>query len=300
MNRSPDTHTYTPRITFQDTNVVGNVYFLTFFRWQAECRDQWLRVTHPELWTQILSGDRKLLVTHWSTRFEDPLGATIGDDVEVLISGANDGGESVSLTTEVFRHNDENSVRIASGTMMFTAVDELTPPHNDHPMGPSYSFEPNVYSTSGQDPLELLGWQGKCRELFLADHTADTLRRVAARELILQTTTASLDLVRMPPKSIDHVRVEMRLESLKCGQMSVRFDYLADLRNGTTVRFAKGSQKLSSKRQSGQIVAPCPLPTALLIALRGFTDSEQLLAKITDILSFASGARPTVSSLAKE
>ena len=292
MKLSSHSHTFAPRVTFQDTNVVGNVYFLTFFRWQAECCDEWLRSNRPDLWQRVRSGDQQLLVSHWETRFEDSFGATIGDHVEVAISVSEDIDDTITATTEVFKQGEAGPIRIASGKMAFTTMEDLTPPDNDHPAGPCYSYTATTATRPNCSALELLGWQGKCRELFLEDHATDTLNRVANRDLILQTTTASLDMLQLPPEGTDQVRVEMRLETLKCGQMGVRFDYFVDLPRGQPIRFAKGSQKMSSKHQSGLAVGPCPFPADLLLALRKFTQSELLLGKIDDILCFSSAQHP--------
>lgn len=296
MPSKRDVYTCSPRITFQDTNVVGNVYFLTFFRWQAECRDYWLRSVQPELWQRVRSGEQQLLVTHWETRFEDAFGATIGDRVEVTTTTSEGIDEFIAATTEVLKQSDRGPTRIASGRMAITLRDDLTPPHNDHPTGPCYSYTASTVTALSCSALELLGWQGKCRELFLDEHAASTLNRVANRDLILQTTSASLDMLQLPREPIDQVRVEMRLETLKCGQMGVRFDYFAVVPHGQPIRFAKGSQKMSSKHQSGPAVVPCPFPAELLLALRQFTQSELLLGKIDDILCFSSAQQAEVAA----
>ena len=297
MTHHQQTWSCQPRITFQDTNVVGNVYFLTFFRWQAECRDHWLRSARPDLWQRVRSGEQRLLLRHWETRFEDSFGATIGDHVEVIISVSEGIDETITVTTEVFKQGYGGPIRIASGKMAFTTREDLIPPHNDHCAGPCYSYTATTAAQLSCSALELLGWQGKCRELFLEDHAAGILNRVANRDLILQTTTASLDMLQLPPEATDQVRIEMRLESLKCGQMGVRFDYFADRSYGLPIRFAKGSQKMSSKHQSGPAVVPCPFPADLLLALRKFTQSEKLLGKINDILCFSSAQQTEVAAM---
>jgi hypothetical protein len=105
--------------------------------------------------------------------------------------------------------------------------------------------------------------------------------------LILQTTTASLDLTTVISEPLGEVCVEMRLDALKCGQMGVRFDYYADFQDRGRVRFAKGYQKMSSKRRNDQGIIPCALPAELLDALRQFAGTDALLAKIDDVLEFA-------------
>ena len=288
MTPNPEAYLYRPTVTFQDTNVVGNVYFLTFFRWQAECRDRWLRSTRPELWRDLRSDKRPLVVVHWSNRFEDAFGATIGDNVSVTLTTAGDAAELNSVDLEITKFNDEGASRLAVGAMRFATSAQVPSSTNDYPIGRCYSHEAARPCGQPWNPMELLGWQGKCREAFLAEHAAETLRSVAQRELILQTSLASLDLICIPPFPLDDVRVEMRLETIKCGRMEVRFDYFAEEANGGTVRFARGRQKMSSKRARGAAVVPCVLPIELLSALRAFTDSDQLQAQIYDIWAFSS------------
>ena len=275
---------YRPRITFQDTNVVGNVYFLTFFRWQAECRDLWLRENDPELWHSIRRGESPLIVTHWSTRFDDPVGATIGDDVSVSMEfDENEHQCSASATIE--RITENGAETIGKGSMRFQTSPAYCHAHNESPSGPFYEFTTTCPRISVLNPLDLFAWQGKCRELFLEDHVPESLGRVANRQLALQTTFASVELHQTPPL-LDEVRIEMRLDEIKCGQLGVRFDYFA-LSENEQVAFATGHQRMSSKRYVGLGIVPCPLPTDMLLALQSFTDSKRMLDKIENILEFA-------------
>ena len=48
-------------VTFADTNVVGNVYFANYFRWQGECRELLMAESYPEFEEDLLdviAGDR--------------------------------------------------------------------------------------------------------------------------------------------------------------------------------------------------------------------------------------------------
>jgi enediyne biosynthesis thioesterase len=272
---------YRPRITFQDTNVVGNVYFLNFFRWQADCRDQWLRTARPELWAAIRRGEKQLYCTNWCTKFENPFGATIGDDVEVNASICESHDDLMCAT-------GIGPTRIAKGTFSIALSQRHLPASQDFPVGPCYSYIRAGTGGMHHNSIDLLGLQGKCRELFLADFAANTLRMVATQELVLQTTEASLDLLQHPLILTDLYRIEMRLDSdprqLKWGQMQVRFDYFAISENGTECRFAVGRQRMSSKHKSGESVVPFPFSTELLLALRKFSDSPEVLAKIDRLL----------------
>lgn len=293
------THTTVPRVTFQDTNIVGNVYFLTFFRWQSECRDAWLRSAMPDVWDRLRTGDARLRVSNWSNRFEDAFGATIGDRISVTLQAQNQDQDSVLLSMEVFRHDGLSRSRLASGSMTLRIdLDRSDTKHElgdnqfDTQVGPSYVMRLQTPVDHDLQAIDLLSWQGKCRELFLEDQTASIMHMVTQRELILQTTSASLDWSSRVPERDQAVRVEMRLESLKCGQMGVSFHYAIDQPGELLgVPFAIGHQSMSSKHMAGSNLLPCPLPSELLHALREYTHLPRLIGKIEDILRFAEPTR---------
>ena len=273
-----------PRITFQDTNVVGNVYFLTFFRWQQECCDRWLRDERPDLWREINSGGVKLPISHWETRFSDPFGATICDQIEVVLAERPSECEGMSLSTEVYCTRGSARARIASGEMSHHLNSNNVPLHACSTLDHGYAMTVEVPCHQAVSTLDLLGWQGKCRELFLADHSPDVLQKIVDRKLILQTTSASVDLLQQPADRIEQVRIEMRLVSIKCGQMTVQFEYLGRLDSGSWEHFATGSQVMSSKNSA---INACTLPDELLLALRQFTECEKILVSIDTILQHA-------------
>ena len=293
------THTTVPRVTFQDTNIVGNVYFLTFFRWQSECRDAWLRSAMPDVWDRLRTGDARLHVSNWSNRFEDAFGATIGDRISVNLQAQSQDQDSVLLSMEVFRHDGLSRSRLASGSMTLRIdLDRSDTKHElgdnqlDTQVGPSYVMRLQTPVDHDLQAIDLMSWQGKCRELFLEDQTASIMHMVTQRELILQTTSASLDWSSRVPERDQSVRVEMRLESLKCGQMGVSFHYAIDQPGELLgVPFAIGHQSMSSKHMAGSNLLPCPLPSELLHALREYTHLPRLIGKIEDILRFAEPTR---------
>jgi len=50
-------------VTFQDTNVAGNVYFATYFRWQGVCRELLLALLYPQVTDDLRKG------TGFATRY---------------------------------------------------------------------------------------------------------------------------------------------------------------------------------------------------------------------------------------
>src|SRR4051812_31507729 len=45
-------------VSFEDTNVVGNVYFVNHLRWQGRCREAFLRDHAPDVLTDLKRGLR--------------------------------------------------------------------------------------------------------------------------------------------------------------------------------------------------------------------------------------------------
>jgi acyl-CoA thioesterase FadM len=253
----------------------------------------------PDVWDRLRTGDARLHVSNWSNRFEDAFGATIGDRISVTLQAQNQDQDSVLLSMEVFRHDGLSRSRLASGSMTLRIdLDRSDTKHElgdnqfDTQVGPSYVMRLQTPVDHDLQAIDLLSWQGKCRELFLEDQTASIMHMVTQRELILQTTSASLDWSSRVPERDQAVRVEMRLESLKCGQMGVSFHYAIDQPGELLgVPFAIGHQSMSSKHMAGSNLLPCPLPSELLHALREYTHLPRLIGKIEDILRFAEPTR---------
>jgi len=55
------TYDYAHVVTLEETNLVGNVYFVSHLRWQGHCRELFLRERAPGLLAEL--GDRLVLVT---------------------------------------------------------------------------------------------------------------------------------------------------------------------------------------------------------------------------------------------
>jgi enediyne biosynthesis thioesterase len=57
----PDRYVYRHRVTFDETNLVGNVYFAHFVHWQGHCREHFLADEAPAVLAAL--GDGLALVT---------------------------------------------------------------------------------------------------------------------------------------------------------------------------------------------------------------------------------------------
>jgi enediyne biosynthesis thioesterase len=115
--------------------------------------------------------------------------------------------------------------------------------------------------------VNLLRWQGRCREHFLRDRVPGLLAEFE-RGLCLVTTHCSCDfLAEIMP--FDEVVVRMRLAGLNLTSLVMTFEYL---RRGTSGEelVARGEQKVTCGwRESGRFVAVA-VPRELASALEPF------------------------------
>ena len=298
-----------PEITFEDTNLVGNVYYANFVRWQNECRDDWLKETDYEIYADLFRGAGRLVVTELGLKFHDPTGAALGDALEVEITADGKKQGLQRLTFEIRRlprpGSTDISAVLVTGHQCYTLVERETsggalPVEFDssEPSGPAYVMEFSIPLNAVQNnghlsALDLIRWQGKCRERFLTEHAPELLKSVAAGTLALHTNQVGfslLDDARIAPS--DRIRVKMRMTDLK-SRLTVRFDYeLTNDKSGkpTVRRIATGTQILCCKRQNAEgHFAACVFPPEMLRALRGFTDSEGLVSCIDELLAHQVG-----------
>src|SRR4051812_32400855 len=71
--------------------------------------------------------------------------------------------------------------------------------------------------------VNLLRWQGRCRELFLRDHAPGLLGEIASGLSLLTTRCACEYFEELRP--FEEVVVRMRLRSLSAGALTMAFEY---------------------------------------------------------------------------
>jgi enediyne biosynthesis thioesterase len=108
-----------------------------------------------------------------------------------------------------------------------------------------------------------VSWQGRCRELFLADHAPELMDDLA-RDLRLVTTHVSCDYF-AELRALDRVTIRMTLARLTQGRVTMAFEYLRD-----GDRIASGSQEIACLRATHEGYAAVPVPAALRDALKPY------------------------------
>lgn len=119
--------------------------------------------------------------------------------------------------------------------------------------------------------VHYLRWQGRCREMFLAEKAPGVLEELR-RGLALATVHASCDYF-AELEAFDRVAVRMSLESVRQNRIRFRFEYLrldGDEEDDGGELVARGIQEVACMRRQGEATVPVPVPPELLQALRPF------------------------------
>jgi enediyne biosynthesis thioesterase len=81
-----DCFRWRPFISFEDTNLMGNVYFARFVSWQGKCREAFL-VQHAAGLLPLLARDLRLVTTSVSCEFREELHAFDALELEMRLVG---------------------------------------------------------------------------------------------------------------------------------------------------------------------------------------------------------------------
>ncbi|NEA33603.1 acyl-CoA thioesterase [Streptomyces sp. SID13031] len=95
------------KVAFEETNLVGNVYFAHYVRWQGHCREQFLYDHAPDVVRLLQTGELAMVTVNVQVEFLDECFA--GDDVEILMRQAEPSRGGHRLTME-FTYRRQNAV----------------------------------------------------------------------------------------------------------------------------------------------------------------------------------------------
>jgi enediyne biosynthesis thioesterase len=102
-------------ISFEETNLVGNVYYVNHLRWQGRCREMFLRDHAPSVLAELSKG-LALVTTHCSCDYLEELLAF--DEVSVRMSLGAMAQSRLTLSFEYWR----GETLIARGTQQVAAM----------------------------------------------------------------------------------------------------------------------------------------------------------------------------------
>ena len=114
-----------------------------------------------------------------------------------------------------------------------------------------------------------LSWQGRCREMFLRDHSPEVLGQIADG-LSLVTTRCSCEYL-AELVAFDEVVVRMRLTDLAQNRLTLSFEYWRQNPDAEEL-VARGEQQVLVMQKQADRVMAAPIPPALREALRAYYD----------------------------
>jgi enediyne biosynthesis thioesterase len=106
-------------VGFEETNLVGNVYYVNHLRWQGRCREMFLRDHAPEILAE-LSRDLALATVRCSCDYLAELEAF--DEIVVRMRLGGIVQNRVTLLFEYWRRNGEGEELVARGEQMVACM----------------------------------------------------------------------------------------------------------------------------------------------------------------------------------
>lgn len=104
---------YRHTVSFEETNVLGNVYYTKYLRWQGKCRETFLAEHTPDLIERV-GRDLQLATTHCECDYFDELHAF--DEVEIRMGLESLMRSRIQMEFEYVRLNeDQNDDVVARG-----------------------------------------------------------------------------------------------------------------------------------------------------------------------------------------
>jgi enediyne core biosynthesis thioesterase len=100
-------------VSFEETNLVGNVYFTRHLSWQGRCREMFLRDHAPAVLDQ-LARDLRLVTLRVSCEYFEEL--TAFDEIEVQMSLAHLRQHRIGLCFNIVKIDPRGYVSIAQGS----------------------------------------------------------------------------------------------------------------------------------------------------------------------------------------
>jgi enediyne core biosynthesis thioesterase len=115
-----------------------------------------------------------------------------------------------------------------------------------------------------------LRWQGRCRELFLREHTPEILADLD-EGLALVTIKCSCEYL-AEISAFDEIMIRMRLDALTQNKMTLVFDYFKRQSTGEKL-VARGEQQIVCMRRMSAGLTPSSIPENLREALQLYSDN---------------------------
>jgi enediyne biosynthesis thioesterase len=106
-------------VSFEETNLLGNVYYVNHLRWQGRCRELFLREQAPDV-LAALRGDLRLVTLDCSCRYLAEV--DVFDEVVVRMRLRELGQTQLQLEFEYLRTTDAAKELVATGTQRIACM----------------------------------------------------------------------------------------------------------------------------------------------------------------------------------
>jgi len=113
------TYDYRHVVTLEETNLVGNVYFVNYLRWQGHCRERFLMDHAPGV-VRALSADLALVTSSCQCDYFDELFAADTVEVRMALGGIESG--SVRMVFDYYRANGAPARLVARGSQTIACM----------------------------------------------------------------------------------------------------------------------------------------------------------------------------------
>jgi enediyne biosynthesis thioesterase len=110
---------YVHVVGFEETNLVGNVYYVNHLRWQGRVREMFLRDHAPEV-LEALNADLALVTTHCSCEYISELNAF--DEIRIRLRLGGMRQNRITMIFEYWRRVEGAEVLAAKGEQQIACM----------------------------------------------------------------------------------------------------------------------------------------------------------------------------------
>jgi enediyne core biosynthesis thioesterase len=299
-----DAHRLRHVVGFDETNLVGNVYYANYFTWQDRCRLSFIHELVPELVPQLRAG-LAFVTLGCRINFADEL--FLFDEVDVRMSltelvqnrlrlafdYSRDGRPIARGEQELALMRREGTeprpaplpreLRAAFESIRAPAADaaEVALPAEDGRTEfadvPIYTYRHIVGFEETDETARVyhvnqIRWQGRARELVFGEYAPELVAELADG---LALATVRCEWQRLGDVgAFDRVAVRMYSPRVVRNRMALEFEYLRLGPGGEEELVARGAQETASMRRTDDGSVPAPLPQALVPAMRRIAETR--------------------------
>lgn len=114
---------YRHTVGFEETNLVGNVYYVNHLRWQGRCREMFLRDRCPDVLGDLASGALALVTLRCSCDFFAEIEAF--DEIAVRMRLSEIAQNRIAMVFEFLRITEDGEERVARGEQQVACMQRV-------------------------------------------------------------------------------------------------------------------------------------------------------------------------------